>query len=643
MRSKSTEQNTNLKMANPFPEYDRKIKELETANDQLKVKNEELELEKLMFHRLLSTIPDLIYFKDRQSRFTILSQTMIDRFEEKKMGNVLGKSDFDLYTEEHARQAFDDEQKIMKTGESLINKEEKETWEGGKVTWVSTSKVPLKAENEKIVGIVGISRDITEKKRTEMILKEYQKNLENAKRETDNILATVEEGLFLLDKDLKIGSQHSLELKSIVGEKNPANKNFIELLDGKVDTSILSAVKDYLDLLFDEKNDETMLIELNPLVEIEAKIGRQKKFLTFKFRRVNTFSGKADQLIAIVSDVTKEVNLARTLKKQEAENKRKMDWLLSILNIDPTMLKEFISSVHEELDQMDECYVDLSNTKSNELELIDSIYRSMHTIKGGARLLEMEFFADLAHSAEDVISELRNIKKLTTTDMKNLNKQIQMMHQTYDELKELIDHIGKIHDQFRPKRSHEHQLLLNTLDRLVKSLNDECKKDVKFDHKNLEGSSIPFQRRLLIRDILVQLIRNSMYHGIEFKDERKALNKPETGNIKVSGYADDNAYILHYEDDGHGLDTDRILEKARKSGIWSKKELDSWNKDKIHESIFHAGISTADKVNLTAGRGIGMNIIKKKLEKIGGEINVTSESNQFTRFEILIPLAQESE
>ena len=134
-----------------------------------------------------------------------------------------------------------------------------------------------------------------------------------------------------------------------------------------------------------------------------------------------------------------------------------------------------------------------------------------------------------------------------------------------------------------------------------------------------------------------------MYHGIEFKDERKALNKPETGNIKVSGYADDNAYILNYEDDGHGLDTDRILEKARKSGIWSKKELDSWNKDKIHESIFHAGISTADKVNLTAGRGIGMNIIKKKLEKIGGEINVTSESNQFTRFEILIPLAQESE
>ncbi|MBN1407542.1 MAG: hypothetical protein JW956_07130, partial [Calditrichaceae bacterium] len=214
-------------------------------------------------------------------------------------------------------------------------------------------------------------------------------------------------------------------------------------------------------------------------------------------------------------------------------------------------------------------------------------------------------------------------------------------HQTYDELKELIDHIGKIHDQFRPKRSHEHQLLLNTLDRLVKSLNEECQKDVKFDYKNLEGSTIPFQRRLLIRDILVQLIRNSMYHGIESKDERKALKKPEKARITVSGYAEDNAYIIHYEDDGRGLDTKKLLDKARESGIWPKKEIDSWNDDQICETIFHAGISTAEKVSITAGRGIGMNIIKKKLDKIGGEISVLTEPNQSTRFEILIPLAQE--
>jgi PAS domain S-box-containing protein len=641
MKQKSTIQNTGLKITNPIPEYESKLNEQNSIIDKLTVQIEGLEFEQQMFHELMSAIPDNIYFKDRKSRFTMLSQAMSDWFGHKQIKDVVGKTDFDMFTEEHAREAFEDEQHIMETGESIKNKEEKETWEGGKITWVSTSKVPIRSKNGEIVGIVGISRDITDKKRTETILREYRNNLENAKRETDNILATVEEGLFLLDKDLNIGSQHSLELETIIGDKNPANKNFLDLLESKIDKSLLNATKDYFDLLFDEKNDETMLIELNPLIEIEAKIGKQKKFLTFKFRRVNIqSSGKTDQLIAIVSDVTKEVILARTLKQQEAESKRKMEWLLSILNIDPTMLKEFISSVLEELDQMDECYKEIKN-KPNELESIDSIYRSMHTIKGGARLLEMGFFADLAHKAEDVLSDLRTVKKLSDTDMKKLNLQIKMMHQTYDELKELIDHIGKIHDQFRPKRSHEHQLLLNTLDRLVKSLNEECNKNVKFNHKKLEGSSIPFQRRLLIRDILVQLIRNSMYHGIESKDERKALDKPDSGCIKVSGYADDKAYIIHFEDDGCGLDTEKLLDKARKSGIWSKKEIDSWDKDKIGESIFHAGISTAEKVNLTAGRGIGMSIIRKKLEKIGGEIKVTSEPHKFTRFEILIPFVKE--
>ena len=216
MKAKSTTENVGLKIANPVPEYESKIKELNSRIDKLTVQTEELEFEQLMFHELLSAIPDNIYFKDRKSRFTILSQAMIDWFGHKKINEVIGKTDFDMFTEEHAREAFEDEQRIMETGEAIKNKEEKETWEGGKITWVSSSKVPVRSRNGDIIGIVGISRDITEKKRTETILREYRNNLENAKRETDNILATVEEGLFLLDKDLNIGSQHSLELKTIL-------------------------------------------------------------------------------------------------------------------------------------------------------------------------------------------------------------------------------------------------------------------------------------------------------------------------------------------------------------------------------------------------------------------------------------------
>jgi len=599
-------------------EKEKKIKELHDLIEELKSKNDELEFEQLMFHELLSTIPDNIYFKDRKSRFTITSRAMMEWFGQQKIDQVIGKTDFDMFTDEHAKEAYDDEQRIMKTGKSIINKEEKETWEGGKITWVSTSKVPIRAKNGKIIGIVGISRDITEKKRTEMILKEYQKNLEKAKRETDNILATVEEGLFLLDSELMI------------------NKNFIRLLDGKIEKSLLDSTRDFLNLLFDDINDESMLLELNPLVEVKAAIGKKIKYLTFKFRRVVTQSESVKQLIAIVSDVTKEVNLSRTLKKQEEENKRKMEWLLCILNIDPSMLKEFIASVHEELSEIDKNHKIFKNNPKD-MDAFDSIYRSVHTIKGSARLLEINFFADLAHSVENVLSEIREKKKLSATDQKNIKSEINSIHTMYDELKEIIDSIGKIHDQFRPKRSHEHKLLLNTLERLVNSLNQEYDKNVKFVYDNLEGDAIPFQRRLLIRDVLVQLIRNSMYHGIESVEERKKLKKPAEATINISGHLEDNAYIIQFEDDGRGLDLDKLEAKAKSSGIWTEKEIDSWSKEKLSETIFHPGITTSDKVNLTAGRGMGMSIIKTKLEKAGGEIRVKSQKGEYTGFEILIP------
>jgi two-component system chemotaxis sensor kinase CheA len=593
-----------------------------------------------MFHELLSTIPDNIYFKDRKSRFTILSKAMMEWFGRQKIDQVIGKTDFDMFTEEHAKEAYKDEQRIMKTGEPIINKEEKETWEGGKITWVSTSKVPIRGKNGKIIGIVGISRDITEKKRTETILKEYQKNLENAKQETDNILATVEEGLFLLDINLDIGTQYSLELKSIIGEKEPANKNFIDLLTGKLEKSVLESSRDYLNLLFDESNDEAMLLELNPLIEVKAQINQKTKYLTFKFRRVAVNSEANKQLIAIVSDVTKEVSLSKSLKKQEAENKRKMDWLLCILNIDPIMLKEFISSVHEELSNIDDNF-ETFKKNMQDFDAFDSIYRSIHTIKGSARLLEMNFFADLAHTVENVLAEFREKRKLTKTDQKNLKIQIGSIHQMYEELKDLIEDIGKIHDQFRPKRSHENKLLLNTLEKLIANLSSEYNKEVTFDYEKFDGTDIPFQRRLIVRDILVQLIRNSMHHGLESVEEREKQNKPNSGKIQITGHAEDNAYIIQFEDDGRGLNSKKLEEKAKKAGIWSNDEIAGWSKEKLYETIFHAGITTSDEVNLTAGRGMGMSIIKTKLEKVGGEIKVETSPGKFTRFEVLIPFAQE--
>ena len=120
-----------------------------------------------MFDALMENIPDSIYFKDLNSRFIKISKTTAKKFNINNADEVLGKTDYDFFTKDHADKAFRDEQKIIKENIPLIEIEEKETYEGRKDKWVSTIKMPLFDEKRKIIGTFGISRDITERKKIE--------------------------------------------------------------------------------------------------------------------------------------------------------------------------------------------------------------------------------------------------------------------------------------------------------------------------------------------------------------------------------------------------------------------------------------------------------------------------------------------
>jgi PAS domain S-box-containing protein len=123
--------------------------------------------EKILLDSLMDTSPDHIYFKDRQSRIVRINRMMAEHLHFDDPAQAIGLTDFDFFDEEHARQAYDDEQRIMATGELVVNQEEKEIWSDGRVSWVSTTKVPQRNEQGEIIGIVGISREITRQKLTE--------------------------------------------------------------------------------------------------------------------------------------------------------------------------------------------------------------------------------------------------------------------------------------------------------------------------------------------------------------------------------------------------------------------------------------------------------------------------------------------
>ena len=133
--------------------------------------------ERQLLRGLMDNIPDLIYFKDARSRFITVNPALAAWFGVKDPAQLVGKSDFDFFAREHAQWTYEAEQEVMRSGQPIVGHEGKQTWPDGRVTWVSSTKVPLRDEQGRIIGTFGISRDITERKHAQQQLTRYAEEL----------------------------------------------------------------------------------------------------------------------------------------------------------------------------------------------------------------------------------------------------------------------------------------------------------------------------------------------------------------------------------------------------------------------------------------------------------------------------------
>lgn len=166
---------------------------------EIKRQKELIEKEQWLLSTLMRNIPDSIYFKDLESKFIRVNKSTCEKFNVNSAEELIGKSDFDIFDEEHALPAFNDEQQIIKTKIPIVNKVEKEAWKDGKVSWVSTSKLPLIDSSGNVVGTFGLTRDITE-------LKNAQDNLIAEKEKFERLLRLVPSAVFTVDMDRNITS-----------------------------------------------------------------------------------------------------------------------------------------------------------------------------------------------------------------------------------------------------------------------------------------------------------------------------------------------------------------------------------------------------------------------------------------------------
>ncbi|MCX7930974.1 MAG: chemotaxis protein CheW [Rhodovarius sp.] len=175
------------------------------------------------------------------------------------------------------------------------------------------------------------------------------------------------------------------------------------------------------------------------------------------------------------------------------------------------------------------------------------------------------------------------------------------------------------------------------LPRLVRDLGQELGKKIALD---MIGADTELDRQVLelIRDPLTHMVRNSADHGLERPEERRAAGKPETGRITLTALHEGGHIVVKISDDGRGLDTARIREKALRLGLATEAELAAMSEAEIHRFIFRPGFSTAAEVTAVSGRGVGMDVVKTNLERIGGVVELHSRRGQGTTFTIKIPL-----
>jgi two-component system chemotaxis sensor kinase CheA len=156
----------------------------------------------------------------------------------------------------------------------------------------------------------------------------------------------------------------------------------------------------------------------------------------------------------------------------------------------------------------------------------------------------------------------------------------------------------------------------------------------------IKGKEIKLDRTILeeIGDSLVHLLRNAVDHGIEIPEKRAELGKKETGTIMITASRQENFALIKIEDDGCGIDTKEIMEVALKKGIISRESAEQLQEREAMQLIFTPGLSTSGSVTDISGRGIGMDVVKNRIERLGGSIKIESKPGLGSRFELKLPL-----
>ncbi len=279
---------------------------------------------------------------------------------------------------------------------------------------------------------------------------------------------------------------------------------------------------------------------------------------------------------------------------------------------DDEIVKEFLIESHENLDRLDQDLIVLEKDPGNR-DTLASIFRTIHTIKGTSGFLAFNQLEALTHAGENLLAKLRDgllalTPEITTALLAMLDAVRQMLAS--------IEATGA-------EGERNNQELIETLARL-----------------EMEGKETELDKTIIeaIKDPLTHLVRNAVDHGIEAPEARRAAGKDPEGRLYLRAFHEGGQVNIEITDDGAGLDYEKIRNKAVQKGLITGDQAARMTEREIANLIFMPGLSTAAKVTNVSGRGVGMDVVKTNIEKIGGTVDVQSKAGQGSTIRMKIPL-----
>lgn len=475
-------------------------------------------------------------------------------------------------------------------------------------------------------------------------LRRSDQELEEAKQETDQILVTVNQGIFLLDQNMRIGTQYSKELEIIFRRNSLAHQDFIALLGEHVSERTLQLVKDYIGLLLKRHVNENLVADLNPLDRVEMSFQEQggglvAKYLDFRFRRVleeNTLS----HILVTVSDTTERVRLEQDLVQANERAEQQIKMVSELLLLDPADLPEMIQRTRDGLIEVNDILRQPAHDTGALADKLNRIYRIVHRIKGDAGAVGLSLIESHAHQVEDTLAELvaRRPTTLTGNDFIPATVQIERLLSLIDNVEKMVSRLTNLRGVIAPQAATVEVLsLARRLGALAERAANRGGKSVKLVTRGLDDMAIPELYRHEVQELAQQLVRNAVAHGIESPALRESKNKPGTGLVSIAwGQRQEGDFELTVEDDGAGILLDAIRERLVANGMSAAQAM-VLSASQLLEQLFKPGFSTRENIDEDAGRGVGLDAVHAIVQRLGGRVRVHSRPGQLTRFHVLLP------